>query len=111
MDDVFKLIKASTSNKVPLHNLPTFPWQSHEDANDFLLKLGWCGATYGCTDDDYFKYMSLIMEKKLFNSLIANETAANFDTLKGKFLKTFGHSRVDYDLLGESGKMSTKEYH
>lgn len=109
MDDVIKLLKASTSKNVPLRDLPTFSGQSHEDANDFLLKLERCGVAYGWTDAEYLKYMSLTMEKSALRWFDANKTVQTFSEMKKKFLETFGRSQVDYDLLGESGKMAINE--
>lgn len=39
MDDLIRLVKASASRNVPLRDLSPFSRKSHEDADDFLLKL------------------------------------------------------------------------
>lgn len=67
MDEVLKLIKASTSKNVDLRDLPTYTGQSPEDANHFLVRLERCGTAYGWSNDDYLKYISLTIRKSLFD--------------------------------------------
>lgn len=107
-DDVIRLIEASSSKNVPLRDLPTFFGQGHEDADDFLLKLECCSVTYGWSDVEYLIYISLTMGKNVLSCFDANKTVQAFWEMKNKLSETFGRSQVDYDLLGEGGKMAIK---
>lgn len=85
-----------------------FSGQSRKDAND--SSLNWGGTAYGWTDDDYFKYKSLTMEKNTPSWFNTNITEAIMTHRKTIFLETFVCSRVNYDIITGSKKLTVNEY-
>ena len=103
-------LQAAKEKTVHLKDLPTFAGQSHESAEEFLLKYENCATVHGWGDADKQKYMALACEKSALRWHEANKANfASFSDLKKEFLSTFGKNIFDLDLQGYTRRHAAQE--
>jgi hypothetical protein len=103
-------IQADQSKMVQLRDLPTFGGQSHESAEEFLLKYERCGTVHSWTDADKLKYLNLACEKSALRWHEANKSRfTTWNIFREEFIKAFGKNLFDLDLLGLSRHFAASE--
>lgn len=103
-------MQANKEKTVHLRDLPTFGWQPHESAEEFILRYERCAVVHNWNDADRLKYMNLACEKSALRWHEANKThLLTFLDLKREFLRAFGKNLFDLDLQNFQRKFSASE--
>lgn len=111
LTDLFNQVLTKEKPSKLLHSwdLPSFRGEGHESAEDFLLKFERVGLANKWENDDKLKHMYLCCDRSASKSHDHNKGIKTWNEMKQKFLSTFGKSRVDLDLQGESRKNQVAE--
>jgi hypothetical protein len=89
-------------------DLPTFSGQLHEDCEEFLLKFEACAQAHNWDDDDTKRHFVLACQKNALKWYDTHKLLI-WPALRDSFRETFGKSKVDFDIAGETGRMLVSE--
>ena len=86
--------------------IPTFSGQSHEDADDFLLRYEHFATHNKLTDPEKVQHMNMALQRNALRWFECCRHVADWVTVKREFLKVFGKSFADYDIAGYTLRMT-----